>query len=111
MEDFATVKLKGQEFSGLLDFRAMSLIQHNMRKDYGTELNFSQIFVEIDKENLAVILETTIVAIQRVHTQIKREHIESRIGLRDTLTLHNFIMELVEKSLPNVEMQEETVEE
>ena len=95
------INLRGQEYQGILDFKALSLIQYNLKKNFDMELSMGEIFESIDKQDLVVLLEVVVHAIQRVHEQVTRSHIERQVGLGDLKVLYAFISELVENALPN----------
>lgn len=99
--EHAIIKMEGQEYKGNLDFKALSLIQYRLKKDYDMDLKIGDIFTEVDKHNGLVMMEIVVQAILRVHTQLKREHIEDKISLKDYGHMHAFIIELMELSLPN----------
>lgn len=99
MENKVSIMLKGQEYSGKMDMRCLANVQVELKKQ-GIEMTMQEVFNSIAKQDLNVVLEIVIQAIQRCHKQIKRASLEEKMDFAEMENIFTFIAKLAEQAMP-----------
>lgn len=92
------INLKGQEYSGKLDFRTIANIQAELR-NRGMVVGLQEIFERIREQDFNVITELVVQAILRCHPKLKRHNIEDKLDLDEMVNAIEFTQKLVEGSI------------
>ena len=92
------INLKGQEYSGKLDFRTIANIQAELR-NRGMVVGLQEIFERIREQDFNVITELVVQSILRCHPKLKRHNIEDKLDLEEIVNAIEFTQKLVEGSI------------
>lgn len=92
------INLKGQEYSGKLDFRTIANIQAELR-NRGMVVGLQEIFERIREQDFNVITELVVQSILRCHPKLKRHMIEDKLDLDEMVNAIEFTQKLVEGSI------------